>query len=1072
MKIAHISDIHWMGLSRHEEYTRAFTILFSKLREIRPDAIFLGGDYFHTKTSGISPEVIDRLAWMFKSFGDIAPTHAILGNHDGNLANESREDAISPIVKAMDYDRVKLYKGSTEVDIGDFNSAEVCLCVFSCFDKSGWNEVCPVEGAINIAAFHGSVGGSTMDNGWIMPDAKAEVQLSMFDGYDFVLLGDIHKRQFLAERRDKNGVMKPYAAYPGSLIQQNHGEDEVKGFLLWDIRAKDDWDVEFIEIPNSQPFLTIPWMGSAQETADAVSAVRGKILPGSRFRVDSVAPLLSAEQRQVEQLLLQAFKAESVCFQSKLKNRYDSVTTGETTVKKSSLRNSPDVMRALYAQFLNGNVKKFPLSPEQVELGNALIDKFMVKAKDTEKETVRDVSWSLKSIEFDNLYRYGPGNKLNLEVLDGVVGVFGKNKTGKSSLVGALLYTLFNGSDRDGITRNGHIMNQSKNHCQAKAVISVDGTDYVIERSSARTELPKKGKKSGEQFDPEKTETKLSFYRLTPSGRVELNGINREDTDKAIRRLLGSPDDFLATSVATQRRMESFIDEGPTARKTILNRFLDLEVFETLHSYAKEETASLTAKMAALPLMDQEEGEALNDKIAELEKDISNIDNDLVEFRALDAQQQGWLAKNDTLHINRNLNALREELAQKKQLLSKYKVQRVTFAQNVAAMKENIAAFSAKIERTNPAEFTDGVKRLAELTAKFNTTDGLVREVSDRLQNQEKNVRKLSLVPCGDSFPECRYIKDAHEDKKILGNTQQKLAELSSVLKELTEAVKAEKEQRFAEKLLQYNEAKSKLQLLEANLKTEEAKLQSLDNLEVVAAEAVARLIPQVEELEAELNTYNLEAIKEMERKCRELKDKLAFMERQKGANVALLAKLQVRQEMMEKAAVDREALAKELKVLESVQAAFHRNGIPAIVLKTQLPAINQEIDQLLGGLVDFRIIFETEPGSNSLDILIEDGHSKRPLELGSGMEKMIASIAIRVALVNLSNLPKADIFIIDEGFNALDEEHVGKCLELLQGLKQHFKTILVISHMQRVKEASDSIIEVVSTGMDSRIEA
>jgi exonuclease SbcC len=106
------------------------------------------------------------------------------------------------------------------------------------------------------------------------------------------------------------------------------------------------------------------------------------------------------------------------------------------------------------------------------------------------------------------------------------------------------------------------------------------------------------------------------------------------------------------------------------------------------------------------------------------------------------------------------------------------------------------------------------------------------------------------------------------------------------------------------------------------------------------------------------------------------------------------------------------------------------------------------------------------------MDIYIEDGHSRRVLELGSGMEKMLASIAIRVALTNLSSLPKSDIIILDEGFNALDEEHVGKCLELLQTLKGYFKTVMVISHMQRVKEAADTIIEVVSTGQDSRVEA
>jgi DNA repair exonuclease SbcCD nuclease subunit len=141
MKIVHISDIHWRGLTRHSEFTNAFERLFDKVRKIQPDIIFLGGDLFHTKTSGISPEVIDRLAWMLRSMADLAPTHIILGNHDGNLANEDRQDAISPIVNAMDDPRIQLYKNSGEVDIGRVGVTEVALCVFSCFDKASWVNV-------------------------------------------------------------------------------------------------------------------------------------------------------------------------------------------------------------------------------------------------------------------------------------------------------------------------------------------------------------------------------------------------------------------------------------------------------------------------------------------------------------------------------------------------------------------------------------------------------------------------------------------------------------------------------------------------------------------------------------------------------------------------------------------------------------------------------------------------------------------------------------------------------------------------------------------------------------------
>jgi exonuclease SbcC len=85
-------------------------------------------------------------------------------------------------------------------------------------------------------------------------------------------------------------------------------------------------------------------------------------------------------------------------------------------------------------------------------------------------------------------------------------------------------------------------------------------------------------------------------------------------------------------------------------------------------------------------------------------------------------------------------------------------------------------------------------------------------------------------------------------------------------------------------------------------------------------------------------------------------------------------------------------------------------------------------------------------------------------------MEKMIAAIAIRVVLIAASELPKSDMIIMDEGFNALDEDHVEKCFSLLEMLKNHFKTVMIISHMQRVKETADSIIEVVANGKDSMV--
>lgn len=93
-RFAHLADIHWRGLSRHSEYKRAFTKMFKTISSQNVDAIFVAGDIVHSKTQGISPELIDHLCWWFKGLSSIAPTYITLGNHDGLILNKDREDAI------------------------------------------------------------------------------------------------------------------------------------------------------------------------------------------------------------------------------------------------------------------------------------------------------------------------------------------------------------------------------------------------------------------------------------------------------------------------------------------------------------------------------------------------------------------------------------------------------------------------------------------------------------------------------------------------------------------------------------------------------------------------------------------------------------------------------------------------------------------------------------------------------------------------------------------------------------------------------------------------------------------
>ena len=107
-KLAHISDTHIRNLKYHQDYRACFKQMYQILREQEVDYIIHCGDIAHTKTQ-ISPEFVEMASEFFKNLEQIAPTYIILGNHDGNLKNASRQDALTPIVNALDLPNLHLW---------------------------------------------------------------------------------------------------------------------------------------------------------------------------------------------------------------------------------------------------------------------------------------------------------------------------------------------------------------------------------------------------------------------------------------------------------------------------------------------------------------------------------------------------------------------------------------------------------------------------------------------------------------------------------------------------------------------------------------------------------------------------------------------------------------------------------------------------------------------------------------------------------------------------------------------------------------------------------------------------
>jgi len=159
-----------------------------------------------------------------------------------------------------------------------------------------------------------------------------------------------------------------------------------------------------------------------------------------------------------------------------------------------------------------------------------------------------------------------------------------------------------------------------------------------------------------------------------------------------------------------------------------------------------------------------------------------------------------------------------------------------------------------------------------------------------------------------------------------------------------------------------------------------------------------------------------------------------------------------------------------QLKVYDMIAQAVSRRGIPVQIIHSLLPKINKEIAKILNGVVGLTVELEVDLESNAMYIYINYGDSRRIVELGSGMEKMMASLAIRVALINCSTLPKTNMLMIDEGFGALDDTNLESCGKLLQSLKKWFKNILIISHIDAIKDVVDNTIEIMKNGVDSHV--
>ena len=581
MKFAHIADTHIRNLKYHFEYREVFKQLYESIEKSNVDYIIHCGDIAHTKTQ-ISPEFVDLCREFFETLSKIAPTYIILGNHDGNLRNSSRLDALSPIIKAISSPNLTLLRNAGETNLNN----QFCLNVLSVFDEENWVPPTNPE-IINIALYHGAIDKSKTDLNWTL---GGDHRVEIFDEFDFAFLGDIHKTQKL----DKEGRIR----YAGSTVQQNFGESLDKGYLLWDIKNKNDFIVEHITFENPKPFITLKLTKNG-------NLPRLKPPPGARLRIVSDGNVSLDKVRKAVDIAKYRYNPETVTYLNRAAAKQIVINAPGGFLHKDlrDLKTQEDLIKDYLTDY---NV-----SDEVIKKVYELNKKYNTNIEESE-DTMRNIYWSLQSLEWDFLFNYGEGNNIDFSKLEGVVGIFGKNYSGKSSIVDALLYAMFNSTSKS-IRKNLNVINQNQESCSARAVVRVNDNSYVIERESEKYVKRLHGQETLE------AKTDLEFFeRCSPENIIELNGTSRQDTDKNIRKYFGSLEDFLLTSMSSQLDSLTFVNEGSTKRKEILAKFLDLEIFDKKFKMAKEDSAVTNAALKRL------EGIDFEGQLEEIKVEIEN----------------------------------------------------------------------------------------------------------------------------------------------------------------------------------------------------------------------------------------------------------------------------------------------------------------------------------------------------------------------------------------------------------------------------------------------------------------
>ena len=1036
-KILHVADIHIRNYTRHKEYRIVFEKLYAEVDKLPMNSIvYVGGDIVHSKTD-ISPELIDLTTEFLSNLADRRTTIVITGNHDANLNNSSRLDTLSPIIAAIDHPSLHYLK-----DSGVYEIADVHFAVFGIFDDpKTYIKANSFHAKTKIALFHGAVNNSMTDIGFKVKNDT--LPMSLFDGYDMGMLGDIHKRQFYNQEQTVLQV--------GSLIQQNIGESIDKhGCALWDIETR---TAQFTDFDNEYSQHKVE-----MDNGVIISDTQG-ITKHSKIRL----LVSNSTQAQIQSVV------------SELKSAYPSVEIGikrnatdeeKENRKRSLIKDINDVgyQNTLIEDYLTNEHSVSADIIEEVRNINVDLNRMLVS-----ETTPMNRVWEPKMFEFANMFSYGDGNKIDFSKMEHIAGIFAPNHAGKSAIFDALMFCLFDKCSRTSSGKD--IMNSNKNTFSCKLKFEVDGIEYFIE---------KKGKMVTHGKYPH-VNVKINFYMLDEEGeKVSLNGEQRKDTNRNISNVVGEYDDFILTAMSAQNNNSSFIDKSQSDKKKLLARYTDVQVLEDLYELGKEEVKSVKVLLKDFSKHNYSELLAQNKETLNTTGDKFNEYNVecVVLEQILNLQNEELSAAKIQLKpISKvlDIDLLRSDLTTLSEKRDAIQVKLNEYNGYVESNKHKVKEADRMLAQWNIDDIDERKILLEEEKA---TNNNLVNRISVLKSKVKTKLNTISKLDTHEYDKDCKYccnnefVKIAEEAKRtleddkvlvmdVLNNKAKSDARLATL--QLVEKDQSDFNTWTLERS-KYRRYESELEVKMSNC------LLNTERTSTALNGIVSDIAEYNENADAIIHNKTIqEEIDSVKEKIIESKNDVRECRVDIQTTYGKIETTKQTITNIEKLISDAHRLEIKLKAFDFYLLAMHRDGISYEIISNLMPIVEDEVNEILEQIVDFKIEFNVD-GKNIVSYICY-GKDKWPLSITSGMEKFLSSLAIRVALTKVSCLPRPNFLIIDEGFGNLDSENLQSLEQLFEYLKTEYDFVMIVSHIDVMKDMVDELIEIDTTSGHSLIQ-